>query len=282
MSDTDIQPAAAAGPGKAMDRSCPLCDDPNAGTPRHPLSPEDWPLLTCRSCGFVYLSRVPRYEMLFTDLAWERTSKAEDVRRMAAQPRLQRMSKATRWRLHLRRRRSLAALLERHAAPGRVIDLGCGDGGQLHGLSDRFVPYGVEISSELARLAHARFAAQGGAVVNAPSREGLEGFAPGYFTGATLRSYLEHELDPAGVLRALRHALAPGGVALVKVPNYGSLNRRVMRRSWCGFRFPDHVNYFTPASLRRMAEQAGFSVRFASVWRLPTSDNMWAVLRQPP
>ena len=79
--------------------------------------------------------------------------------------------------------------------------------------------------------------------------EGLKSFAAGFFTAATLRSYLEHELHPRAVLTELHRTLAPGGVALVKVPNYASLNRRVTGRKWCGFRYPDHLNYFTPASL---------------------------------
>jgi hypothetical protein len=83
------------------------------------------------------------------------------------------------------------------------------------------------------------------------------------------------------VLKALLPRLSPGGVALVKVPNYGSINRWVMGRRWCGFRFPDHLNYFTPARLRTMAEECGYRVEFGLAGRLPTSDNMHAVLTRP-
>jgi hypothetical protein len=79
-------------------------------------------------------------------------------------------------------------------------------------------------------------------------------------------------------LRELWRTLAPGGVAIVKVPNYGSLNRRVTGRKWCGFRYPDHLNYFTPQTLRGLAEGCGYRVRFGLTDRLPTSDNMYAVL----
>jgi hypothetical protein len=65
---------------------------------------------------------------------------------------------------------------------------------------------------------------------------------------------------------------------VIKVPNYGSLNRIVMGRRWCGFRYPDHLNYFTPATLRRMAAKAGLDAHFGATGKLPTSDNMWAVL----
>ncbi len=67
-------------------------------------------------------------------------------------------------------------------------------------------------------------------------------------------------------------------MAIVKVPNYGCLNRMVMGRRWCGFRYPDHLNYFTPGTLRAAAEASGFRAWFGLTFRLPTSDNMYAVL----
>ena|SRR2546421_2145359 len=95
---------------------------------------------------------------------------------------------------------------------------------------------------------------------------------------ASLRSYLEHEADPLPVLKGLQRVLAPGAFAVVKVPNYRSLNRIVMGRRWCGFRYPDHLNYFSPNTLRAMANKAGFETSFGLTGCLPTSDNMWAVL----
>jgi hypothetical protein len=72
--------------------------------------------------------------------------------------------------------------------------------------------------------------------------------------------------------------LRPDGRLILKMPNYASVNRRVRGARWCGYRFPDHVNYFTPASLQAMVRAAGLEVvRMRAVDRLPTSDNMWLV-----
>ncbi|MEX2642281.1 MAG: methyltransferase domain-containing protein, partial [Acetobacterales bacterium] len=103
-------------------------------------------------------------------------------------------------------------------------------------------------------------------------------FRSDQFSAAILRSYLEHELNPKDVLLALHRVLAVGGLAFVKVPNFASLNRLVMGRRWTGFRHPDHLNYFTPATLRLMARRCGFQVNMPWSWRLPTSDNMYAIL----
>ena len=262
-----------------IERNCPCCGLDNPESARVRYGRDIWRVTNCAGCGFVYLGRAPDYAEMFANLAWEKSSKVEDQRRAAERAAGYKLSKKTRKRLHLFPRKDIVDLVERYAARGPVIDLGCGDGAQVAKLDARFTPCGVEISEHLAAQARERLADRSGSVVTAPALDGLEQFPEDHFSGALLRSYLEHEMNPAPVLEALYRALAPGGVAVIKVPNYGSLNRRVMGSKWCGFRFPDHLNYFTPASLRRMVEGAGFEVRrFGFLDRLPTGDNMWMIV----
>jgi SAM-dependent methyltransferase len=266
---------------RVVARACPLCETADT-VPRRGYGEGIWQLVECRVCGFAYLDRSPDYAALFSAMAWEKTWEAEGERRAALRPTSRRVSQWTRARLRVLPRKKMPDLVARHAAPGNVVDLGCGTGTQLHGLSAAYVPYGVEISSEAAAAADQFFSEHGGRAVNAPSVDGLKTFPDGFFAAATLRSYLEHELHPRAVLAELHRALAPGGVAIVKVPNYASLNRYVTGRKWCGFRYPDHLNYFTPASLAAMAEACGYRARFGPTDRLPTSDNMYAVLERRP
>jgi hypothetical protein len=153
--------------------------------------------------------------------------------------------------------------------------LSCGAAG--FGLPSSFTPFGIEISSSGAAIADSRYRARGGYAINAPCVEGIQHFPKDFFSAACLNSYLEHEAEPLPV-QSLWRALAPGGFAVVKVPNYGSVNRKVMGRRWPGFRYPDHLNYFTPNTLRAMADRAGFDARFGLAGLTPASDNMWAVL----
>ncbi len=265
---------------RVVARSCPLCDA-TGPAPIAGYGADIWRLVRCGPCGFVYLDRAPDYTALFTAMAWEKTGAAELERRAEIRPFSFRLSRATRIRMALLPRKKMADLVARAARPGNVIDLGCGTGWQAAGLGPAYVPFGIEISAEAAAAADRVFRPRGGAALNQPALSGLESFADGFFSAATLRSYLEHELHPRAVLRELWRTLAPGGVVIVKVPNYGSLNRRVTGRKWCGFRYPDHLNYFTPKTLRAMAEDCGYRVRFGLTDRLPTSDNMYAVLNKP-
>jgi hypothetical protein len=92
-------------------------------------------------------------------------------------------------------------------------------------------------------------------------------------------SFLEHESQPLPFLKRLHQRLTPDGEIVLKVPNFSCWNRKVLGKKWSGFRFPDHVNYFTPQTLKRLAHEAGF--RISRQWiidRFPFSDNMYAVL----
>ena len=211
-------------------------------------------------------------------MGWRDRWAEERESRARTRPLQQAVSWSTRWRLKLLPKITMPAMLARHARPGNVLDLGCGSGKRLDALSEQFTPFGIEIETSTAEVANEAFGRRGGYAINAPCLHGLRNFPDGFFTAATLRSYLEHELHPKEVLKAVHRTLTDNGVAIVKVPNFASVNRRVQGRKWCGFRYPDHLNYFTPDNLRDMAADCGYGCSYSFIGRLPTSDNMYAVL----
>lgn len=265
---------------QVLHRDCPLCGRDNSDQPDNVYSYDVWTIKDCPACGFTYIDKGPDYAKLFEELSWETTTAVEEQRRADLRPMGYKASKFTRLRMHLLPRKQMPLMLEAWAQPGNVLDLGCGDGGPMEKLEPGFVPFGIEVSTALANAADARFRPRGGACLNAPTLGGLESIEDDFFSAATLRSYLEHEMNPLPVLIELKRVLKPGGVAIIKVPNYGSLNRVIMGPKWCGFRYPDHQNYFTPKTLKMMAQKAGFSVHYGLTYTLPTSDNMYAVLRK--
>ncbi|MFN3461133.1 MAG: methyltransferase domain-containing protein [Oceanibaculum sp.] len=259
-------------------RRCPACGHDNSDLRPHRYSLGIWTAKQCYRCRFLYLDKAPDYSAMKSQISWENSTKLETEWRAKTRSIQTKLSKSTRWRLHLFPRRTIPMLVTRYAKPGNVLDLGCGDGGQIGGLPADYVPYGIEISQALGEVADQRFREQGGHAVIAPCLHGLDAFPAEYFSAASLRSYLEHELHPFDVLAKLHRVMQSGGVAVVKVPNYACWNRIVMGRRWSGFRHPDHLNYFTPSSLKQMARRAGFATKFLPFGRLPTADNMWALL----
>ena len=106
------------GPVAVVARACPACGAANEDAPASAYSRPPWTLKSCTDCGFVYLDAAPDYAALAETLAWERSSKVEETRRAAAQPVGARLSKATRFRLHL---------LPRQTAHDRLVILPVAD-----------------------------------------------------------------------------------------------------------------------------------------------------------
>jgi SAM-dependent methyltransferase len=262
-------------------RVCPMCRHDCREVPPGPYSQGPWAVKKCPHCQFVYIESAPTYDVQVATMSWERSTKIEEQRRAEIRPISYKASKVTRFRLWLLPKRTMLGFIVARISGGNVLDLGCGDGHALAAFPPSFTPFGIEISAHGATEADRAYRTRGGYAVHAPSVEGLGGFEANFFAAASLRSYLEHEAEPLRVLEGLQRVLMPSGIAVIKVPNYGSLNRMIMGQRWCGFRYPDHLNYFTPATLRRMAAEVGFVTDFGATGRLPTSDNMWAVLTKP-
>ncbi|MEO0882791.1 MAG: class I SAM-dependent methyltransferase [Pseudomonadota bacterium] len=259
-----------------VQRICPNCGSKDRRRLAR-YSHDQWDNMQCASCDLIYLSEAPVYDALSEDLAWSKQFKTEQKRRKKTQPVVAWLDEKTRWRLHIHRDDEWAYISEKIRS-GRVLDVGCGRGNRI---PRPFIPFGIEIEKESAEQSNAAMAEHGGSVIHAPALEGLRQFDDGFFDGVIMRSYLEHEAHPRKVLEETYRTLRPGGVIYVKVPNFATINRVVRGREWCGFRFPDHLNYFTIKSLKAMAEGVGYDFELKNTMSRYTNDNMHCFLTRP-
>lgn len=261
----------------SIERNCPQCDSARAADlPRY--SVDDWTTNQCQDCDFIYLSRAPVYEALSEDLAWSKQFEKEAKRRKKETPIVSWIDQKTRWRLHIFRDNEWEYICDK-VAGGKVLDIGCGP---LNRIPEKYTPYGMEIEKQAAEVAQKAMSAKGGHVVHAPALEGLSKFDDDQFDGIIMRSYLEHELRPKDVLQEALRILKPGGIIYVKVPNFATINRAVRGRNWCGFRFPDHLNYFTIESMKKMGESSGYEFDLRNKYTRWTNDNLHCYLTKPP
>jgi 2-polyprenyl-3-methyl-5-hydroxy-6-metoxy-1,4-benzoquinol methylase len=274
-------------------RFSPLSETPGV-TRLLPWAPAPWRLKQCLETGFVFLENPPGYEALKEDLAWEVTYEAERQRKKNAEPlryQVSSVSKAVRQKVKRNKVRSLTLqhLNENNKPCWRVLDVGCAQGAVLIDIIDQLPksaqgkcqPYGIELSTALARSANENFLAHGGHCIHNNAIEGLAKFSDEFFDVILLSSFLEHETEPAELLRRCCKHLAADGIVIIKVPNYDSVNRSLRGRKWCGFRWPDHVNYFTPKTLQAMLSKTGFKThRMNFLDRFPLSDSLYAVARK--
>ncbi len=278
-------------------QNCPILD---RATPvdETSFSRDGWKIVQCRETGLVFLANPPGYAQLESEFAWEQTSAAESANRASREPVMAFVSSFTKWirSVVFPRRNKIAAVAhgllqgDDHAPPTTVLDIGCGAGDLMVEVHHRqaaigrdVIPVGIEVSPQLAAHSQEQVSVCGGKVIRANALDGLSKLPEGSTTIALMSSFLEHERQPLRLLQQLHSVLVPGGAIVLKVPNFACWNRRVRGRRWCGFRFPDHVNYFTPQTLRTLAHEAGFTVTRQSVWdKFPLSDNMYAILKKRP
>lgn len=231
----------------------------------------------CKACDFIFLRNPAEYEALEEDMAWEETFATEHERRE------KKRGVAKRAAYHLRmfsyslkgtpQQRYLKKL-----GPGKILDIGCGD---VVRWSYPFIPYGIEISKQMQKTADRLMREQGGECFQGAGAERIFTLQEDHFDSVMMHSYLEHEVKYRELLAGCFRCLKPGGHAFVRVPNFSSLNRRLSGKNWPGFRYPDHVNYFTPKTLQVAANEAGFTFKLTNKANIWLDDNIQALLTKP-
>ena len=254
----------------------------------------EWSLVQCQETGFVFLANPPEYTELEENFAWEVSFEKERQRRREEEPLRSKFSEAykkARLKLFRKRNKLFDVLLNNLISTDRTIkllDIGCGTGEFMVDVQEKCAakgihtkPFGIEVSKELAAQANAAFQQYAGSVVFDNAIDGTRHFKPADIDVVLMMSFLEHEAQPLELLQRVRRILNDDGFIVLKVPNYGCWNRRIRGSKWCGYRFPDHVSYFTSETLNTLAQQAGYTMQPQTLTeRMPTSDNMYAVLRK--
>ncbi|MFH1942603.1 MAG: class I SAM-dependent methyltransferase [bacterium] len=136
---------------------------------------------------------------------------------------------------------------------GRVLDVGCGDGQILQFMQNLgWVAEGVDFDPVAVENAR-----QKGLRVHAGTLQSLA--APSNsFEAIILSHVIEHVHAPAELLRECHRLIKPRGRLIVLTPNADSWGHRKFQNCWRGLEPPRHLQIFTPQSLRRLAQQAGF------------------------
>lgn len=167
-------------------------------------------------------------------------------------------------RLRIAHRAEHARALLGHEKPGRLLDVGCGEGFVL----DIFHRLGWQVEGlDYSRAGvqqmnpdHAEHVEQGDVFALLDVRIA----AKEEYTLVWLGNVLEHVLDPVSLLTSLRPLVAPNGLLVVTVPNDGNeyqeelyASGAISQRFWIAI--PDHMSYFTADSLHRTAEATGWA-----------------------
>jgi len=139
--------------------------------------------------------------------------------------------------------------------PGRLLDVGCGNGAFLAQAAARgWRVFGQEFDAKAASVA----ADLSGADVQVGSLMDI-GFDADFFDAVTLSNVLEHLPNPIQVMREIKRILRPGGLLVSISPNPKSYLHEKYGKYWRGLEVPRHLFLFPPNALRSTAEDIGFT-----------------------
>lgn len=145
----------------------------------------------------------------------------------------------------------------------RVLDVGCAYGFFLDVVEQRWRSselVGVDITEEAKRRADIK------------GRAFFRGFfedvelPEAHFDLVYMGDAFEHVHDPAAVADKLVRVLAPGGVLILTTVDFGSWLARLLGRRWRLLSPPEHLHFWTRASVERMFSERGLSAQLGNYW----------------
>ena len=151
---------------------------------------------------------------------------------------------------------------------GRVLDIGCGRGLLLQ----QFKQLGWEVQGTELDDKSAAFPRE---VLGLPIQTGElaeMNFPDEHFDAVIMWHVLEHVPTVPTLMAEVSRILKPGGILLVGVPNFGSIEARFCQAGWFHLDVPRHLNHFTKAVLREKLSVAGFKPENFS-WFAPEYDS---------
>jgi 2-polyprenyl-3-methyl-5-hydroxy-6-metoxy-1,4-benzoquinol methylase len=221
-----------------------------------------WNLNLCKGCGFVFLDPRPTAEDMGRTYSNYYTHQAPVGDRSPISDRSSKswpialLKKIHRWLYKplFREQSELYEMYLSHLAPGRVLDVGCGNGRFLNHMRDLgWTVEGVEIDPQSAKVAKESF----GLSVHTGTLQDA-GFPSDHFDSVTMSHVIEHTRDPILLLAECRRILRPGGMLVIVTPNIQSMGHRYFGRAWRDLDPPRHLYLFSRKTLNLIVHRAGF------------------------
>lgn len=238
-----------------VNRACVECHVCSGWEHDSYLEARGYRIVRCRNCGLWFVNPQPT---------------EEELRQFYAT-----YDDGEQWRkLEENFNRSIRDAILQRKRRGAVLDVGCGSGNFLSCMKEKgFSVFGIEPSgsgSEYARTAH------GVDIFRGMIEDYLATSSGERFDVITLLNVLEHLRNPARTLLQLRQMLTADGILTIVVPDarfhdlVGRMRRRVgvsnpylieqPNSILSGFKLPDHLCSFKPASLASLLRRCDFSV----------------------
>jgi len=154
--------------------------------------------------------------------------------------------------------------IRRFREGGRLLEVGCAYGFFLEETRRFYDAAGIEIAEAAAAFCRDRGLNVIGGVADESNLERC-----GMVDVIVLLDVIEHLPEPQSTLSLCRRYLNPGGIIVITTGDFASLYARLTGRHWRLMTPPQHLWYFTPQSMRRLAHSLGLHVEACDhPWKL--------------
>jgi SAM-dependent methyltransferase len=220
--------------------ACPLCSGKAA---REHHREGAYIMVRCLSCGFIYQNPRPSKEERFKSYQHYLPQGADEIEAWG------RMMETV--------FKKGADLIECHISKGKLLDVGTGYGFFLALMQSRgWQAMGLEASSRGANYGRKRWGLR---ILAQPW--GKASFPEKEFDVVTAFYVIEHLPDPLAFLKEVHRIMRPGGMILLRYPHTTPIKNLLsfMRVGNNLYHLPFHLCDFSPATIRRALEKAGFT-----------------------
>lgn len=216
----------------------------------HFLTKEDFSLLRCGECDFLFTSPRPSLDKIgdyykSEDYVSHSSTKKGIVNRVYNVVRNYTLNKKIK-------------LVETLVSDKKLLDIGAGTGHFLaRAASSGFDVSGLEPDPDARRVAKELNG------VDLRELSGLYELNPESFDAITMWHVLEHVYDLNKDLTQITSLLKKNGVLIIAVPNHTSFDAEYYKEFWAAYDVPRHLYHFSPDTIKTIVEKTG--LKFAKM-----------------
>ena len=228
--------------------SCILCKDKAVA---HLYQIESYELLKCKECGFVFTVPRPSNEELRSLYKQDYYSEKQgtygyNVNYVKA--------------VYIRKSEfsKILRIINKHSVrDGNLLDIGCAHGFFLDiARSNGWKTWGVDISPDAVRFAKRKL----GLNIFEGTLEQAS-YPSKFFDVITMLNFIEHCIDPLSIIFEVNRILKIGGLAAILTPDIESKLAIKKAQNWNQIKPPEHLNYFSRNTIRKLLEERGFQIK---------------------
>jgi SAM-dependent methyltransferase len=231
--------------------ACPICEhetlNANMLITDHFLSREDFSLVQCANCGFVFTNPRPHKNKLggyYESEDYFSHSKKKKGLITFLYDAVKNYSLQKKFKL-----------ISKHKNSGRILDIGCATGEFLnHFKKQGWETLGIEPAEQPREFAIKNYGLE---VLPEASIHNLQNDS---LDVITMWHVLEHVPDLNARIEQIKKLLKPDGLLVIALPNYLSWDAQFYKEFWAGYDVPRHLYHFSPDSVSRLLQKFDFKV----------------------